>query len=70
MKKEITFTRYSSTTLPRVDPMFKIQVQERLHNKKRRDKTAEEFGASLMAYLGRVVIEYSTFRRSLRNIVQ
>ena len=26
MKKEIQFARDSSTTLPRVDPLFKIQV--------------------------------------------
>ena len=27
MKKEIKFARDSSTTLPRTDPLFKIQVQ-------------------------------------------
>ena len=74
MKKEVKFARDSSTTLPRVDPIFKIQVQEKLNSKKRRDKTAEEFGAALMAYLGkkedRVVMEYSTFKKSLRDIVQ
>ena len=53
MKKEVKFARDSSTTLPSVDPIFKIQVQEKLNSKKRRDKTAEEFGAALMAYLGK-----------------
>ena len=51
MKKEVKFARDSSTTLPRVDPLFKIQVT--MKNKKRRDKTAIEFGEALMAYLGK-----------------
>ena len=40
-------------------------------NKKRRDKTALEFAESLMAYLGkkadRKVVEYESFRQSLRS---
>ena len=51
MKKEVKFARDSSTTLPRVDPLFKIQVT--MKNKKHRDKTAIEFGEALMVYLGR-----------------
>ena len=69
MKKEVQFARDSSTTLPRVDPLFKIQVT--MANKKRRDKTALEFAESLMAYLGRKadrkVVEYESFRQSLRS---
>ena len=69
MKKEVQFARDSSTTLPRVDPLFKIQVS--MANKKRRDKTALEFAESLMAYMGkkadRKVVEYESFRQSLRS---
>ena len=72
MKKEIKFARDSSATLPRTDPLFKIQVQVVLNKKKRKDKTAQEFGETLMAYLGkrqdRMVMEYSTFQNSLRDI--
>ena len=43
-------------------------------NKKRRDKTAAEFGDALMAYLGkkvdRNVMEYETFQQSLRELTQ
>ena len=41
MKMEVKFARDSSTTLPRVDPLFKILITRA--NKKRRDKTALEF---------------------------
>ena len=41
-------------------------------NKKRRDKTATEFGESLMSYLGkkaeRIVMDYSKFQQSLREL--
>ena len=71
MKKEIQFARESSTTLPRVDPIFRIQVTQT--NKKRREKTEKEFGDSLMSYLGkkadRAISEYSTFKSSLRDVV-
>ena len=71
MKKEVQFARESSTTLPRVDPLFKIQVTDK--NIKKRDKTAEEFGISLMCYLGkkadRTVMRYQTFQPSLRELV-
>ena len=71
MKKEIQFARDSSTTLPKVDPLFKIQVTQ--PNKKRRDKSAQEFGDALMAYLGRKadrsVMEYETFQQCLRELL-
>ena len=71
MKREIQFARDSSTTLPKVDPLFKIQVTQ--PNKKRRDKSAAEFGDALMAYLGRKadrsVMEYETFQQCLRELL-
>ncbi|KAL5500287.1 hypothetical protein EMCRGX_G011821 [Ephydatia muelleri] len=52
MKKEVKFARDSSTTLSRVDPLFKIQVT--MKNKKHIEtETAIEFGEALMVYLGR-----------------
>ena len=67
LKLEVQFARESSTTLPSVDPLFKIQVT--LPTKKRRDKTAAEFATSLMAYLGkksdRACMEYTMFKSSL-----
>ena len=70
LKKEMQFARESSTTLPRVDPIFKIQVVQA--TKKRRDKNAMEFAESLMVYLGkkadRTLTEYSTFQKSLRAV--
>ena len=71
LKREIQFARESSTTLPKVDPLFRIQVTQ--PNKKRRDKTAEEFGEALMVYLGnkgsRENLEYEKFKESLEKIV-
>ena len=71
MKKELRFARESSTTLPKVDPIFRVQVS--LAGNKRRDKSSAEFGSSLMAYLGkkadRNLSEYLTFKKSLRDIV-
>ena len=58
MKMEMQFARDSSTTLPKVDPLFKIQVV--LPNKKMRDKTSSEFGEALM--------EYSAFQNSLTKL--
>ena len=57
MKKEIQFARDSSTTLPKVSPIFKIQVTGK--DKKRKDKTAAKFGEALKIYLGKkkVMIE-------------
>ena len=72
LKKELQFARESSTTLPSVDPLFRIQVT--LPNKKRRDKTASEFGESLMAFLGKkaesAAMEYNLFKSSLRKFSQ
>ena len=72
MKKEIQFARDSSTTLPKVDHLFKIQVT--LPNKKRRDKFATEFAEALMASLGRkadrCVMEYEMFQQCLRELVK
>ena len=69
LKLEVQFARESSTTLPSVDPIFKIQVT--LPTKKRRDKTAEEFAISLMAYLGKKAekasMEYNIFKTSLEK---
>ena len=41
LKKEVQFARQSTTTLPSLDALFKIQVK--LPYKKRRDKNSEEF---------------------------
>ena len=70
MKKEMRFARESSTTLPSADPLFKIQVT--LPNGKRRDKNAQEFGESLMVFLGKKAdssstLDYNSFRSSLRK---
>ena len=63
---EVQFARDSSTTLPKVDPLFKIQVV--LPNKKR----SEEFGEALMIFLGkkadRAVMEYSAFKQILTKL--
>ena len=70
MKMEIQFARDSSTTLPKVDPLFRIQVV--LPNKKRRDKTACEFAEALASFLGkqsdRVEMDYSVFKNSLNKM--
>ena len=63
MKKDIQFARDSSKTLPRVSPIFKIQVTG--SDKKRRDKTAVEFGEAMKVYLvkreDRIQLDYSAF---------
>ena len=70
LKKEIQFARDSSTTLPKVSPIFKIQVVGQ--GKKRRDKNSSEFGEALKVYLGkqeeRIQLDYSAFKESLRKI--
>ena len=69
LKLELKFARESSTTLPQADQVFRIQVT--MPNKKRRDKTANEFGESLMVYLGKksdkAVIEYKKFKEALEK---
>ena len=71
MKKEIQFARESSTTLPKTDPLFKIQIT--LPSKKRRDKNSQEYGESMMSYLGKkedyVCLEFEKFRDSLVKYV-
>ena len=70
MKMELQFARDSSTTLPRVDPLFRVMVTQ--PNKKKRDKTAEEFGEALVTFLGRqsdrVSMDYSIFQNSLKEL--
>ena len=72
LKMEMQFARDSSTTLPRVDPLFRIRVGVSGEKRKQRDKTPAEFAESLMVYLGRkgdrTVMEYETFKRSLRAL--
>ena len=55
--------------MPSSDALFSIQVK--LPNKKRRDKNSEEFGASLMTFLGKKaddnVMDYNLFKSSLRK---
>ena len=69
-KREVQFARDSSTTLPKVSPIFKIQVTG--PDKKRRDKTASEFGEALKVYLGkrkdRLELKFSAFKESLRQV--
>ena len=70
MRQEVTFARESSTNLPKIDTLFKVMMS--LPGKKRRLKTAEEFGSSLMVYLGkkveRTTMDYKVFKESLRNL--
>ena len=70
MKLEVQFARESTTLLPKVDPIFRIQVT--LPSGKRRMKTAQEFGDALMAYLGkrsdRTTLEYAKFQESLERL--
>ncbi|QQP49861.1 Hypothetical protein FKW44_010670 [Caligus rogercresseyi] len=69
MKVEVQFARESTTLLPKVDPIFRIQVT--LPSGKRRMKTAQEFGDALMAYLGkrsdRTTLEYAKFKKVLKG---
>ena len=72
MKLELQFARDSSTLLPKMDPLFKVQVT--LPTGKRRDKTPEEFGEAVQCFLGkkgdRTILEYSKFQDSLKKLVQ
>ena len=52
LKLEVQLARESTTLLPKVNPLFRIQLT--LPNGKRRMKTAVEFAESLMHYLGRL----------------
>ena len=55
--------------MPSSDTLCSSQVK--LPNKKRRDKNSEEFGASLMTFLGKKaddnVMDYNLFKSSLRK---
>ena len=70
MKMELQFARDSSTTLPKTDPLFRVMIT--LPNKKKRDKTAEEFGEAMMAFLGKqsdqIYMNYTVFQRSLEKL--
>ena len=55
LKFELRFARENSTTLFQAHQVFRIQVT--MPNKKRRDKTANEFG----------VIEYKKFKKALEK---
>ena len=71
LKLEIQFARESTTLLPKVDPLFRIQ--KTLPTVKRCDKTGEEFAEALMAYLGkkgdRIGLEYNRFQECLAKLV-
>ena len=51
MKLEVQFARESTTLMPKVDPIFRLQIT--LPSGKRRMKTVQEFGDTLMSYLGK-----------------
>ena len=71
MKMELQFARDSSTTLPKVDPIFRVQVT--MLNQKRGDKSAEEFGKGLVAFLvkkkEKAILEYDRFVSSLEKML-
>ena len=73
MKSELSFARDSSTLLPKVDPIFKIQIVIP-ETGKRRQKTPSEFGAALKSLLGkrsnREVIEYGKFKETLERMTR
>ena len=70
MKAEVQYARESSTSLPKVDPLFRIMVS--IPGKKRRDKTADEFGVALKALYGKragkSTVSLDRFKQSMRNI--
>ena len=55
---------------PKTDPLFRVMIT--LPNKKKRDKTAEEFGEAMMAFLGKqsdqIYMDYTVFQRSLEKL--
>ena len=57
--------------LPKVDPICRIE--KTLPNRKRCDKTGEEFAEALMVYLGekgdRIGLEYNRFQECLAKLV-
>ena len=72
LKLEVQFARESTTLLPKVDPLFRIQLT--LPNGKRRMKTAVEFAKALMCYLGRrsdwSLLKYGRFQECLDKLVE
>ena len=70
LKMELQFARDSSTTLPKTEPLFRVMVT--MPNKRKRDKSAEEFGESLMVFLGKqtdqIIMDYSVFKSSLEKL--
>ena len=78
LKAEIQFARDSSTSLPKADPLFKIQITETSDKnvskgkKKRRDKNSQEFADALASYLGKrsdvVDLDYESFQASLSKL--
>jgi len=72
MKMELQYARDSSTLLPKVDPIFRVQITV-LETGKRRQKTPAEFGEALKSLLGkrssRSVMEYNSFKETLRMMV-
>ena len=54
--------------------IYLLNLKVTMPNKKRRDKTAEEFGDALMIFLGKKVdrsaMDYDTFQQSLRELAQ
>ena len=72
LKSELRFARESSTTFPHADHIFKIQVS--IPGKKRRDKTAEEFGVALKALYGKRAgegtLSLETFIDSLKSVTK
>ena len=69
---ELQFARDSSTLLPKVDPIFRVQITVP-ETGKRRQKTPGEFGAALKVLLGKrsskAVMEYSSFQTILAQMV-
>ena len=72
MKMELQFARDSFTLLPKVDPIFRVQITVP-ETGKRRQKTPGEFGAALKVLLGKrsskAVMEYSSFQTILAQMV-
>ena len=68
---EVQYAQESSTSLPKADSLFRIMVS--IPGKKRRDKTAEEFGIALKALYGKragkSTISLDSLKQSMRNIL-
>ena len=66
MKMELQFARDSSITLPKCDPLFRVMVT--MPNNRSSERPLS------VAFLGkqsdRVILEYSSFKTSLQNLIQ